>query len=212
MDALDRKGIKKVDSCSLETLAAQALGWTDEETRSVVPPIYPSTTFERDPDLTYKDGRKYTRADNPTYDQVTELLAVLEKGSEARIFSSGMAAIVAVFQALASGDHVIAPENVYLGVRKWLTHFAGPWGLEYDFIPNESISALERTIKPGKTRLVWVETPSNPEWRITDLRASIEKAHEAGAIVAVDNTVATPVLTRPSNSEPTWLSTPRPNT
>ena len=183
--------------CKLETLTAQALGWADEDTHSIVPPLYPSTTFERNADLSYKDGRKYTRADNPTYDQASALLTTLEGGCDAQLFSSGMAAIVAVFQVLRPGDHVVAPENVYLGVRKWLTQYAGPLGIGYDFVPNESIADLKRALKPGITKVVWVETPSNPEWRITDIAATVEAAHAAGAMVAVDNTVATPVLTRP---------------
>lgn len=184
-------------SRSLETLAAQALGWIDDETRSIVPPIYPSTTFERNPDLSFFENRIYTRSDNPTYRQVSEVLAALEGGHAAQLFSSGMAATVAVFQVLKPGDHVIAPQNVYWGVRKWLDRFAGPWGLAYSLIPNESVESLEAALRPGITRLVWLETPSNPLWRVTDIELFARRAHEAGALVVVDNTVATPVLTRP---------------
>ncbi|MCE5335932.1 MAG: PLP-dependent aspartate aminotransferase family protein [Desulfobacteraceae bacterium] len=185
------------DSLSIETLTAQALGWVDHDTRSVIPPIYPSTTYERGPDLTYHHDRKYTRADNPTYDQVSELLRMLEGGADAQLFASGMAATVAVFQALKPGDHVIVPENVYGGVRKWLTGFAHPWGIDFDAVPNEDVEALKAALRPGKTKIVWIETPSNPEWRIMDIKASAALAHEAGAIAVADNTVATPVHTRP---------------
>jgi cystathionine gamma-synthase len=182
---------------SKRTYTAQALGWVDEATRSIAPPIYPSTTYERNADLSYESGRKYTRADNPTYDQVSRLLAKLEDGFDAQLFASGMSAIVTVFQSLRPGDHVVAPESVYCGVRTWLTEYAEPWGLEYDFVPNGDEVALRESLRPNQTKVVWVETPSNPDWRVTDIAAFSHEAHEAGALVVVDNTVATPVLTRP---------------
>jgi cystathionine gamma-synthase len=182
---------------SKRTFTAQALGWVDEATRSITPPIYPSTTFERNADLSYEGGRKYTRADNPTYDQVSRLLAKLEDGFDAQLFASGMSAIVSIFQSLRPGDHVVAPESVYCGVRTWLTEYAKPWGLNYDFVPNGDEAALRAALRPNETKVVWVETPSNPDWRVTDIAASAREAHEAGAMVVVDNTVATPVLTRP---------------
>jgi cystathionine gamma-synthase len=125
------------------------------------------------------------------------LLAVMERGCDAQLFSSGMAAVVAVFQALEPGDRVILPESVYYGVRKWALEYAGPWGLKTQFIPNEDPAALEVALRGGKTKFVWIETPSNPDWRITDIKLFSQIAHDHGALVIVDNTVATPVLTRP---------------
>jgi cystathionine gamma-synthase len=179
------------------TLAAQALGWVDERTRAVSPSLHPATTYERDPDNRYSSGRIYTRAENPTYDQPEALLTALEGGAGSLLFSSGSAAAAAVFQALTPGDHVIAPRVMYYGVRKWLTTQAAPWGLEVELVPNGDLAALHRALRPGRTRLVWVETPANPTWDVTDIAAAAELAHAAGARLAVDSTAATPVLTRP---------------
>lgn len=181
-----------------ETLAAQALGWLDPVTGAVTPPIHPATTYLRaaDPDPD-RPGRTYTRADNPTYDQAEALLARLEGGAAARLFASGMAAATAVFMALKPGDHVLAPRVMYHTLRHWLTGFAGTWGLDITFVPTGDLAALQTALRPGRTRLVWVETPSNPLWQVTDIRAVCSLAHDAGARVAVDNTVPTPVLTRP---------------
>ena len=183
--------------CAIETLTAQGMGWVDTDTRSIVPPLFPSTAFEREADLTYKNGRTYTRADNPTYDQVSALLVALEGGREAQLYSSGMAAIVAIFDALEPGDRVLVPESVYYGVRKWLTAHAGPAGTPYRFIENGCAEALETALRRERTRIVWIETPSNPDWQVTDIEAFCRIAHAHGALAVVDNTVATPVLTRP---------------
>src|SRR4051794_19299858 len=110
------------------TLAAQGLGWVDEATRAVSPPLHLSSTFERDTDNGYRSGRVYGRADNPSYDQPQALLAALEKGAEAALFASGMAAATAVFMALRPGDHVVASKVMYWSLRNWLTSLAGDWG------------------------------------------------------------------------------------
>lgn len=184
-------------TCTIETLTAQGMGWVDADTRSIVPPLFPSTAFERGADLAYKDGRTYTRADNPTYDQVSALLAALEGGRAAQLYASGMAAIVAIFDALEPGDRVLVPESVYYGVRKWLTAHAGPAGTQCRFIENGCAEALETELRRERTRIVWIETPSNPDWQVTDIEAFCRIAHAHGALAVVDNTVATPVLTRP---------------
>jgi cystathionine gamma-synthase len=108
-----------------------------------------------------------------------------------------MAAATAVFQARAPGDHVLAPKVMYWSLRNWLATFATHWGLDVDFVDMTDVDALRAAVKPGRTRLVWIETPANPLWSITDIAAACEIAHAAGAAVAVDSTVATPVLTRP---------------
>jgi cystathionine gamma-synthase len=179
------------------TLAAQGLGWVDETTRAISPPIHVSSTYERDPDNQYHSGRSYARADNPTYDQAEAMLAALEGGAGAMLFSSGMAAATAVFQSLAPGDHAIAPKVMYWSLRNWLLTFARGWGLEVAFVDMDDTAAVARAAKPGKTKLIWVETPGNPLWTITDLSAVSQIAKKAGARLAVDSTVATPVFTRP---------------
>ncbi|HEY1258027.1 MAG TPA: PLP-dependent transferase [Stellaceae bacterium] len=179
------------------TLAAQALGWTDAATGGVVLPVHPTTTFIRDADNQYRRGRSYGRADNPTYDQPQALLTALEGGATTLLFASGMAAAAAVFQSLEHGAHVVAPQVMYWGLRAWLKKFGAAFGIAADFIDMTSLDALRRVVRPGRTRLVWIETPANPLWSVTDIAGAAEIAHDAGAILAVDSTVATPVLTRP---------------
>ena len=181
----------------LATIVAQALGWTDASTGAVVLPVHLATTFLRDPDNQYRRGRSYGRADNPSYDQPQALLTALEGGVDSLLFSSGMAAAAAVFQSLPRGSHVVAPRVMYWGLRSWLRNFAESWGIETDFVDATSIDALRAAIEPGRTRLVWVETPANPLWSITDIVGAAQIAHRAGALLAVDSTAATPVLTRP---------------
>ena len=180
-----------------ETLAAQALGWIDVATGAVAPPIHPSTTYVLDEDGGSGARRGYTRDENPTYDQAEALLAALEGGAECLLFSSGMAAAAAVFQTLAPGDHVVAPTIGYHGVRAWLKTHGAHWGLAVDFVPTGDVEALAQAVRPGRTKLVWAETPGNPTWEVTDIAAAAEIAHAAGARLAVDSTAATPVLTRP---------------
>src|SRR5215475_12594046 len=185
-------------SLSPQTLAAQALGETDPVSGALAPVITMSTNYEQQPDGSYPQGRVYTRADNPTSEHAERLLAALEGGECAcSLFSSGMAAVTAVFQSLLPGDHVLVPRVLYWGVRKWLAEFALTWGLDVEFTDTTDLDAVAAAIRPGRTRLLWTETPANPMWEITDLAAVCEIAHAAGVRVAVDNTVATPVLTRP---------------
>jgi cystathionine gamma-synthase len=179
------------------TLAAQGLGATDAATGAVVLPIHTATTFLRDADNQYRRGRSYGRADNPSYDQPQNLLTALEGGAATLLFSSGMAAAAAVFQCLPRDSHVVAPQVMYWGLRGWLRNFAEPWGLAVDFVDATSLDALRRAVRPGRTRLIWIETPANPMWSITDIAGSAKIAHSAGALLAVDSTVASPVLTRP---------------
>jgi len=179
------------------TLAAQALGWVDDATRAVIPAIHPSTTYLRDPDNQYRSGRVYGRADNPTYDQAEALLAQLEGGAEASLFASGMAAATAVFMALAPGDHVVVPSVMYWSLRNWLLGPATAWGIQVSVVDTTRPAEVQAALRPGQTRLLWLETPGNPLWDISDIAALSSMAHKAGAQVAVDSTVATPVLTRP---------------
>jgi len=178
------------------TLAAQALGSTDASTGAVVLPIHTATTFLRDPDNRYRRGRSYGRADNPSYDQPQALLTALEGGAATLLFSSGMAAAAAVFQCLPRDSHVVAPQVMYWGLRGWLRNFADAWGIAVDFVDATSLDALRGAVRPGRTRLIWIETPANPLWSVTDIAGAAEIAHGVGAVLAVDSTAATPVLTR----------------
>ena len=180
-----------------ETLAAQALGWDEPAFHGIVPPIYPSTTYARPADDQARHGRLYTRDGNPGYDQPEALLNILEGGAGCRLFSSGMAAASAVFQTLGPGDHVVVPTVNYHGVRTWLKEQSMRWGLGVDFVANGDLEALAAAMRPGETRLVWLETPCNPMWDIADIAASAAIAHGAGARLAVDSTTASPVLCNP---------------
>ena len=180
-----------------ETLAATALGHDDEATGAIIPPLHPSTTYLRDADNRYRRGRMYARADNPTFDAAADTLTALEGGAATLLFSSGMAAANTVFLALDPGDHVIVPRVLYWALRAWLHGFATRWGLAVEAVDASDADALRAAIKPGQTKLVWLETPANPLWTISDIAAAAEAAHAAGARVAVDSTVATPVSTCP---------------
>ncbi|MEM7404827.1 MAG: PLP-dependent aspartate aminotransferase family protein [Pseudomonadota bacterium] len=182
---------------SPETRTAQALGSRDPITRALVPPIYPSTTYERDADGGYGARRGYARPGTPTLDEPEALLNALEGGAGAILLGSGMAACTAVFQALQPGDHIIAPRVMYWALRSWLLEFAEPWGLAVEFVDMTDLDNLKRALRPGATRLVWIETPANPMWNVTSIREAATLAHSAGARLAVDSTVASPVLTRP---------------
>jgi cystathionine gamma-synthase len=179
------------------TAAAQALGWIDEKTRAISPAIQPATTYLRDEDNQFRSGRVYARADNPTFDQPEALLNHLEHGAGAALFSSGMAAATSVFLALKPGDHVVAPKVMYWALRHWLLGYATEWGLKFDWVDASDSAAIARAVQPGRTKLVWIETPANPTWIITDIAATAEIAHRAGARLAVDSTTASPVLTQP---------------
>jgi len=180
-----------------ETIAAQACGHVDQATGAIVPPIHLATTYERDPDNAYSKGFIYSRPDNPMTRNVEEVLCALEGGARAILFGSGMAAATAAFLALERPAHLVAPEVMYWGLKKWIAQDGPSHGLSATFVDATSTDAIAAAIKPGITRMVWLETPANPLWGITDIRAVADLAHAAGALLAVDSTVATPVLTRP---------------
>ncbi len=179
------------------TRAAQALAPIDPTTRAIVPPIHASAIYERAPDGSYPDGRSYSRDENPTFEHAEALLADLEGGTDAIVFSSGMAAATAVVDSLPVGAHVVAPTIMYWSLRRWLEEIATAGRLTLDLVPTGDLDALHAAMRPGETHLVWIETPANPTCRITDIAAATEIAHRAGALVVADNTFATPILTRP---------------
>jgi cystathionine gamma-synthase len=183
---------------SKRSLAAQAMGDIDPITKAVVPPIHVATTYIRDPDNAYASGYAYGRPDNATVRQAEAVIAMLEEAEAgALLFASGMAAATAVFQALDPGDHVVAPKVMYWALRNWLATEAKRWGLAVDFVAVADLDALRDAVQPGRTKLVWIETPANPLWTVTDIAAAAEIAHAAGARLAVDSTVASPAHTRP---------------
>jgi cystathionine gamma-synthase len=185
-------------SWSRRSLAAQALGHVDPRTRAIVPPIHVSTTYLRDEDNAYSSGYAYGRPDNATVRDAEAVIAMLEgAGAGALLFSSGMAAATAIFQALEPGDHVVAPKVMYWALRNWLMTQATRWGLEVELVAMDDLAALKGAVRPGRTKLVWIETPANPLWTITDIAAVTEIAHAAGALVAADSTAASPIHTRP---------------
>ena len=180
------------------SLAAQAMGKIDAQTGAVVPPIHVATTYLRDEDNGYSSGFVYGRPDNETIREAEGVLAMLEEAQAgALLFGSGMAAATAVFQALSPGDHIVASKVMYWALRAWLLTEATRWGLNVDFVETDDLVKLKEVMKPGITKLVWVETPANPLWTITDIAAAAEIAHAAGAKLAVDSTCASPVHTRP---------------
>jgi cystathionine gamma-synthase len=176
----------------IETLAVHAGRGVDPATGAVAMPIHLSTTFERDPDGSYPRGHLYARNSNPTREALETCLAALERGAAAAAFASGSAATAAVFQALAPGDHVVAPHDAYHGTGRLLRETFARWGLETTFVDMTDLAEVERALRPT-TRVVWVETPSNPMWKVSDIRAIAALAHAGGARCVCDNTVATPV-------------------
>ncbi len=180
----------------VETLAVHAGRRHDDPTGAVMPPIQLSTTYERNADGSYPTQYVYTRSENPNRIALEECLAALEGGAAAAAFASGMAAIAATLQALAPGDHVLLPDDLYHGTRRFVREILGPWGLSHDFVDMTDLDIVRAAMRPT-TRLVWVETPSNPLLKVTDIAAVAEIARGGNALVAVDNTWASPIGQQP---------------
>jgi len=179
------------------TIAAQALGGIEPVTKAVVPPVHVTTTFVRDPDNQYRSGYGYGRADNATVRQAESVIAALEGAKAALLFGSGMSAATAAVMALPEPSHIVAGRVMYWAFRQWLTAEAPRFGHRVETVDTSDLKAVAKAVRRGRTRLVWIETPGNPLWSITDIAAVAEIAHRAGARLAVDSTVATPVFTRP---------------
>ncbi len=179
----------------IETLSVHAGRSADKETGAVTPPIHLSTTFERDKDGEYSKGYNYSRNENPNRKSLEECLAKLEDGAAAAAFSSGSAAAMSLLQTLSPGDHVIAPDDLYHGNRRLINMFK-KWKITSTFVDTTKPGLLKKSMRKG-TKLVWLETPSNPLLKITDISAISEIAHAQGALVVCDNTWATPVLQNP---------------
>jgi cystathionine gamma-synthase len=179
----------------IETLAVHAGHDIDPATGAVSAPIHLSTTFERDIEGTYSRGFMYTRNNNPNRQALEQGIAALEGGAGAAAFASGSGATMAIFQALAPGDHILAHVDAYYGTSRLLRDIFLRWGLEADFIDMSDLAAVKKAIRP-KTKLAWTETPSNPLLKIVDLAAVAKVVHGTGAVCVCDNTWA-PVLQRP---------------
>ena len=180
----------------IETLAVHAGLRVDPTTGAVAPALHTATTFEHEPDSSAPRGFLYSRTANPNRDALEECLAELEGGAAAAAFASASAATAAVFQALAPGDHVVAPLDAYFGTGKLLRDTFKPWGLAVDFVDMTDAGAVKAALT-ARTKVVWIETPSNPLWRVTDIAAISALAHGVGARAVVDNTAATSVVQRP---------------
>lgn len=180
----------------IETLAARAGNGPDKDTGAVTPAIHLSTTFEREPDGSYRGGFIYSRYANPNRGALEGALAALEGGAFAACFASGSAATMTLIQAIGPKAHVVAPDDAYFGTTKLMRDIFGPWGVEVTLVDMTDLAAVEAAMRPT-TRLVWMETPSNPLLRVTDIRAVAAMARRHGALSAVDNTWGTPVLQRP---------------
>jgi cystathionine gamma-synthase len=180
----------------LQTLSIHAGRHVDPATGSVTAPLYTSTTFERDPDGAFSRHYFYSRIDNPNRHSLEECLAALEGGAEAVAFSTGMAASLAVFQALSPGDHVVLHQDLYFGVRELVTGLFARWGLLHTFVDMRQIDEVRRACGPA-TKLLWLETPTNPLIEVVDIRPVAACAQSLGLILACENTFATPVLQRP---------------
>jgi cystathionine gamma-synthase len=180
-----------------ETIAAQAGDRSDAATGAIVAPVHLATTFLRDPDNQYRKGYSYGRPDNATVRHVEGVLQQLEDAAACLVVASGMTAATAAFLALERPAHVVAPNVMYWGLRNWLDQDAAALGIEASFVDASDATAIAAAIRPGRTKLVWIETPANPLWDITDIAAAARTAHAAGALLGVDSTVSTPVLSQP---------------
>lgn len=192
----NRTGRAIIYRMRLETIAVHAGHEPDASTGAVTPPIHLSTTFERQPDLSFRGGFLYSRYANPNRQALERCLAELEGGGAAACFASGSAATSAVLQALEPDAHVILPDDAYYGTIKLTRDVFGPWRLRYTAVDMTDVRNVEQAIT-DRTRVVWIESPSNPLVRVVDIAAVARAAKKAGAWVVVDNTWATPVLQRP---------------
>ncbi|MDE3153120.1 MAG: PLP-dependent transferase [Gemmatimonadota bacterium] len=180
----------------IETTAVHAGHVPDPVTGAVTPAIHLSTTFERDEANALRGAYLYTRNDNPNRRALEECLTALEGGADAACFASGSAAAMAVCQALEPGARVLAPADAYYGTIKLVRDVFARWGLRLTLVDMCDLDAVRAAAGPD-TRLVWIETPSNPLVRVVDIAALASIGRDAGAQVVVDNTWATPVLQRP---------------
>lgn len=184
------------DTHGFETLAIHAGQEPDPTTGAVVPPIYATSTYRQEA-VGKHQGYEYSRSGNPTRTALETCLAALEGGSTGLAFASGLAAETAVLHACTKpGDHIVIPNDAYGGTYRLINAGYGPWGLEHTPVPLGDLAAVSSAITPH-TKLIWVETPTNPLLGISDIAALAKLAHDAGALLVVDNTFASPYLQSP---------------
>ncbi len=181
---------------SIETRLAQACHYIDEVTGGISPPLQMSTTYSRDADYEYISDYSYSRSNNPSWQVLEKVCADIDGGVEAKCFASGMAAVCAVFETVNSGEHVVAPRIMYHGSQDWLRRISERRSIGLSLFEASDLDALREAVQPGKTSIVWIETPVNPTWDVIDISAAADIAHQAGAILVVDATVSSPVTTR----------------
>jgi cystathionine gamma-synthase len=179
-----------------ETRAVHVGHETDPMSGAVTPSLVMSTTFARDENYEPISENIYTRSENPNRTSLEAALASLEGARAACAFSSGQAATAAVLHALNPGDHVVLPDDLYFGTKVLLEEHYARWNVDASYVDMTSLDRVREAVRPT-TRLVWVETPSNPCLKLADIRAIADIAHACGAIVVADNTWASPVFTRP---------------
>lgn len=179
-----------------ETRAIRSTMMTDSNAGAISSPITLSTNFEREPDGSYQHGYIYSRLDNPNRQLLEKSLCELESGKAAIAFSSGMAATSAIFQLLQPGDHVLLPNDAYYSTKDLMVELFGKWGISMSPVNMSDIQEVQNGVSDS-TKMIWLETPSNPQLSISDIRAISKVAHEIGAICAVDNTWSTPVGQNP---------------
>ncbi len=188
--------MSRADELSIESYLAQAGHYIDPTTGGISPPVQLSTTYARDEAYEYIGGHSYARSGSPSWLQLEQVCAGLDGGADALSFASGMAAICAVFETVDSGEHLVAPRIMYHGTHDWLRRISAKRGIGLSLFDGADIEQLRAAVIPGKTAIVWIETPVNPTWDVIDIAAAAEIAHAAGAILAVDATVSSPVTTR----------------
>ena len=181
-----------------DTAAIHAGQEFDPTTGAVIPPVYLTSTFVQKSIGELRGGYEYTRGGNPTRDSLQTLIAALEGGKHGLSFASGLAAEDTLLRAaLSPGDHIVMGNDVYGGTHRLIERVHGPWGIRNTVVDMGDLRAVEKAIIPGETKLLWLETPSNPMMKISDIAELAEIGHRAGLIVVVDNTFASPALQRP---------------
>ena len=189
---------ERANKAGFETRAIHAGYEPDAMTGAVNPPIYATSTYKQDGVGGLRGGYEYSRSANPTRTALEGALAAVEDGEKGFAFASGLAAEDAVIRALTRpGDHVVIPDDAYGGTFRLFDKVAKVWGLDHSPAPVADVAAVSAAIEPGRTKLVWVETPTNPMLTIADIEALATVAHDAGALLVVDNTFASPYLQQP---------------
>ncbi len=185
-------------SYGFETQAIHAGQPADDQTGAVMTPIYATSTYRQDGVGGLRNGYEYSRTGNPTRHALEECLATLEQGARAVAFSSGMAAEDALLRVVCRpGDHVVIPHDAYGGTYRLFNQVLSPWGLDHTPAPGDDVDAIVGALQPGRTKVIWIETPTNPLLGIADIAALAEVAEHHSALLVVDNTFATPYLQQP---------------